>query len=107
MALHEITKEAQKKRMFKYKLSSFEQIFGELERLEKREVVIIKYLDRVLKLVKSNDPDMADAIFQVLQVMFDEISQQPDQSPGFHMIETMGVDFYETMRKELYEEYGE
>ncbi len=37
------------KRKFKYKLSGFEQMWGELERLEEREVILMKYLRRMVE----------------------------------------------------------
>ena len=93
---------SRRKRQFKYKLSSFEQMFNELERMEAREEILIKYLTRVMKLAQCNDPDLPAALYEVLQVMFDEIARHPDKSPGFVMIENMGIDYYEKMKKELY-----
>jgi len=107
MALHEITKEADRKRRFQYKLKSFDQIFGELERLGAREAVMIKYLARLLQIVKSptlGDEDTKAAIHEVLMVLFDEMKQQPDMSPGFKMIDQMGVEFYEALRKDILED---
>lgn len=105
-----ITEQLSEKRKFKYKLSSFEQMFNEIERVEAREAILIKYLNRVMRLAKSckvtadavgYDPDLARVLYEILQVMFDELSQHPDKNPGYKMMETMGVDFYEAMRKDL------
>lgn len=107
MSLSEITKEADKKRRFHYSLKSFDQIFEELERLEAREAVMIKYMARLLQIVKSptlGDEDTKAAIHEVLMVLFDEMKQLPNKSPGFHMIETMGIEFYEALRKDILED---
>lgn len=107
MSLSEITKEADRKRRFKYKLKSFDQIFGELERVENREAILIKYLSRIMKVVENPSWEGNEAkqvVVEILQVMFDEMQKQPDMSPGYLMIRDMGVDFYEALRKDILED---
>ncbi len=99
-----VTNKLREKRKFKYKLSSFEQLFNEIERLESREAILIKYLSRIMKVVENPNWHGDEAklvVVEILQVMFDEIAQQPDKSYGFNMIEQMGIDFYEQMKKDL------
>ena len=113
MALHQITKEADAKRKFHYKLKSFDQLFQEIERLEEREAILAKTLVRIMELAKacsvtadsvSYDKDLAENLGEIIQDLLDEMAKMPSKSKGYTMIENMGVDFYEELRKNILED---
>lgn len=90
------------KRKFKYKLSGFEQMWAELERFEKREMLMLAYLDRMVMATKPK-PTWEQTPEEIFLELLDEMSKLPGKSAGYKMIESMGVDFYEKAK----EQFGE
>lgn len=81
------------KRKFKYKLSGFEQMWNELERLEGREILLVKALKLMMA---ENLTRPRDEIYQDVLTALQSI---PGKSAGFKMIENMGIEFYEVMKE--------
>lgn len=77
------------KRKFKYRLSGFEQMWAELERLEEREMILITALS---EMSDTNDTDDRGDLFQHT---LHHLRDVPGKSAGYKMIETMGIEFYE------------
>jgi len=83
------------KRKFKYKLSGFEQMWDEIERLEGREIILVK----ALKLMMADDLTRSrDEIYQDVLTALQSI---PGKSAGYKMIENMGIEFYEITKETL------
>jgi hypothetical protein len=83
------------KRKFKYKLSGFEQLWEELERLEEREEILV----RTLKIMMEDDSPHSRATYY--QAALNNLSKIPGKSAGYKMIENMGIDFYEKVKDEF------
>ena len=77
------------KRKFKYKLSGFEQMWTEIERLEEREMLLI----RTLQLLAEDD--LPHPRERYVQAVLNNLQKIPGKSAGFKMIENMGLEFYE------------
>ena len=88
------------KRKFKYKLSGFEQMWGELQRLEEREIILIETLKDMGDAI---DNESRGDIGQLLQDCLNDLHDSPGKSAGFKMIENMGLEFYERAK----EQFGE
>lgn len=88
------------KRKFKYKLSGFEQMWNELERLEAREVIMMDFLKRMLDAYRE-ESEWRPTPDQVMQAMLEEMNNQPGKSRGYKMIEQMGLEFYEVLKEKL------
>lgn len=78
-----------KKRKFKYKLSGFEQMWIEIERLEEREEILV----RALQMMAQGDLQIPRS--EYMQTILELLQQVPGKSAGYKMIENMGLDFYE------------
>jgi len=77
------------KRKFKYKLSGFEQMWTEIERLEEREELLI----RTLQTLAQDDLPLPRS--EYIQAALTNLQKIPGKSAGYKMIENMGIDFYE------------
>ena len=88
------------KRKFKYKLSGFEQMWEELQRLEDREIIMVETLKDMVD-VFNNKSD-AD-VNELLQACLQDLRGVPGKSAGFKMIENMGLEFYEKAKQEFSE----
>ena len=85
------------KRKFKYKLSGFEQMWEEIQRLEEREIVLVETLKDMIDVFNNKSDADANVLFQECLL---DIEQAPGKSAGYKMIESMGLEFYEKIRAE-------
>lgn len=86
------------KRKFKYKLSGFEQMWNEIERLEEREMILITTLNNMRDIHNGKLDEDSDRLFQAC---LDELHKFPGKSAGFKMIESMGLDFYKKAKDQF------
>ena len=87
-----------KKRKFKYKLSGFEQMWDEIQRLEEREIILIETLKEMIDVFNNkSDTDANDLLQECLR----DLRAAPGKSAGYKMIENMGIDFYEKAKDEF------
>ena len=83
------------KRKFKYKLSGFEQMWLEIERLEEREELLI----RTLQLLAEDD--LPHPRSEYIQAALTNLQKIPGKSAGYKMIQNMGIEFYENAKDQF------
>lgn len=87
-----------KKRKFKYKLSGFEQMWTEINRLEEREIILVETLKDMIDVFNNKSDANANDLFQECLI---DLREAPGKSAGYKMIENMGLDFYEKAKDEF------
>ena len=86
------------KRKFKAKLTGFEQLWNELERLEAREEILVRTIGSLMDARRGDFPK--EDFEKLFQSCANKIKEIGGRSRGFKMIERMGIEFYDEFKKE-------